>query len=68
MQISSESEAEIMPHEISNSAKAATYELLPVNSRERYKLVYNSFQKWIHDKNVHSINEQVIIQWKHLKC
>lgn len=63
MEVSSESESEMIPHEISEAAKAATYELLPLKSRERYELVYNLFQKWKNDKNVHTINEEVILAY-----
>ncbi|CAG9836331.1 unnamed protein product [Diabrotica balteata] len=34
MEINSESNAEMIPHEISEAAKTATYELLPLKSRE----------------------------------
>lgn len=63
MEIDSESEVELIPHEISEAAKTAIYELLPTKSRERYELVYNLFQKWSSDKKVHTINEEVILAY-----
>lgn len=63
IEISSKSDAEMIPHEISESAKAGIYELLPLKSGGRYKLVYNLFKKCSNDKNVHTINEQVIIKY-----
>jgi hypothetical protein len=63
MEVDSESDTEVIPHEISEAAKAATYELLPVKSRERYEVVYNLFKKWCHVKSVSVINEEVILAY-----
>lgn len=63
MEVISESESEIVPNEISEAAKTATNELLPLKSRDRYELVYDLFQKWRNDKNVHTINEEVILAY-----
>uniref|UniRef100_A0A6P7H181 Uncharacterized protein LOC114344851 n=1 Tax=Diabrotica virgifera virgifera TaxID=50390 RepID=A0A6P7H181_DIAVI len=63
MEICSESEAEMIPEGIRETAKAAIYELLPVKSRNRYELVYDLFQKWSNDKNVHTVNEEVILAY-----
>lgn len=63
MEFNSESEGELIPDEISEAAKAATYELLPLKSRQRYKLVYDLFKKWSNDKKVHIINEEVILAY-----
>lgn len=63
MEISSDSDNENVPWEISNIAAAATAQLLPEKSKSRYENVYDSFTKWMEMKHCKSITEDVILAY-----
>lgn len=62
MEKTSESDTELIQHEICGAVKTAPYELWQLKRRKRYALVYNLFQKSSNDKNLHTINEEAILE------
>ncbi|CAH0552504.1 unnamed protein product [Brassicogethes aeneus] len=51
------------PPEIVDSAKAATKNLLPVKSRERYEINYDKFMKWRTSNKIQSFSENVLLAY-----
>lgn len=64
MSDSSESD-EIMstPPKILEKAQAATHNLLPLKSKERYEITYQKFMDWRHKHNVKSFSENVLLAY-----
>jgi hypothetical protein len=51
----------IIPDDILEEADAATFNLLPAKSKERYLKLLEKFRDWMRKKNVDVIREEVIL-------
>lgn len=63
MDISSESDQEYIPQEITDAANQASQDLLPDKSKIRYQATLSLFDQWCNNKNVKHINESVILAY-----
>lgn len=52
-----------IPLEIQEEAAAATQNLLPTITRERYQQEYDNFLKWRQDRSINSVNEAVLLAY-----
>jgi hypothetical protein len=53
----------IVPDDILKEADAATFNLLPAKSKERYLNVLEKFRDWMRTKNVDDITQEVIVAY-----
>ena len=53
-----------IPLEIQEEAAAATQNLLPTITRERYQQEYDNFLKWRQDRSINSVNEAVLLAYE----
>ncbi|KAJ3655194.1 hypothetical protein Zmor_014331 [Zophobas morio] len=59
----SENTGEYVPFDLSKAAAAATEELLPSKSKERYEKQFQIFEDWRRLKNVTSLTEDVFLAY-----
>lgn len=52
-----------MSQEIEEAANAASHNLLPVKSQQRYMETYNIFKNWCHEKKSDVITEKVLLAY-----
>lgn len=54
---------ELVPDEIRKEADAASFELLPEKSKQRYHTALEKFRQWMRSKNVETITEEVLLAY-----
>lgn len=62
---SSESDLDLQntPPDVREEANAATLDLLPEKSKEKYLQVYSAFKQWCNQKTVRKTNETVVLAY-----
>lgn len=52
-----------IPSDVLEEAAAATKNLFPSTTQQRYQQEYDNFVKWRQNKNIHSVSEEVLLAY-----
>lgn len=52
-----------IPSDVLEEAAAATNNLFPEKTKQRYQQEYDNFKKWRQNKNIHRISEEVLLAY-----